>query len=268
MTKWEPAAAEPAPDLSYMDSQLGPRRKMNTAVQGTLTAGTRHSKPPTASKKSSRHGNGSSKVKPSCPPFPVSIHPKLSTQFICPVQPITPTSSRSTWRLRMFRNSLINQLELQELPAEPSSRIHSMDIPPVLVSPSYHRRVHRLLPSPVSARPLLPRPQHSPPHYHHSVGYFRKSAAQKMLRIDVNKTGKLFMIFGEAEWIPEAEGGEVSTWTWTNCCWWSWNLPSTVKQLKLNKSKRKSKIKLVHVFNFFECVYMSRLRCLWKQNNG
>ena len=44
--------------------------------------------------------------------------------------------------------------------------------------------------------------------FHHSVGYFRKSAAQKMLRIDVNKTGKLYDFLVRQNWIPEAEGGE------------------------------------------------------------
>ena len=43
--------------------------------------------------------------------------------------------------------------------------------------------------------------------FHHSVGYFRKSAAQKMLRIDVNKTGKLYDFLVRQNWIPEAEGG-------------------------------------------------------------
>lgn len=43
--------------------------------------------------------------------------------------------------------------------------------------------------------------------YHHSVGYFRKSAAQKMLRIDVNKTGKLYDFLVRQNWIPESEGG-------------------------------------------------------------
>jgi len=44
--------------------------------------------------------------------------------------------------------------------------------------------------------------------FHHSVGYFRKSAAQKMLRIDVNKTGKLYDFLVRQNWLPEAEGGE------------------------------------------------------------
>lgn len=44
--------------------------------------------------------------------------------------------------------------------------------------------------------------------YHHSVGYFRKSAAQKMLRIDVNKTGKLYDFIVRQQWLPEVEGGE------------------------------------------------------------
>lgn len=44
--------------------------------------------------------------------------------------------------------------------------------------------------------------------FHHSVGYFRKSAAQKMLRIDVNKTGKLYDFLVRQNWIPEFEGGE------------------------------------------------------------
>lgn len=44
--------------------------------------------------------------------------------------------------------------------------------------------------------------------YHHSVGYFRKSAAQKMLRIDVNKTGKLYDFLVRQNWLPEMEGGE------------------------------------------------------------
>lgn len=44
--------------------------------------------------------------------------------------------------------------------------------------------------------------------YHHSVGYFRKSAAQKMLRIDVNKTGKLYDFLVRQNWIPEVEGGD------------------------------------------------------------
>ena len=43
--------------------------------------------------------------------------------------------------------------------------------------------------------------------FHHSVGYFRKSAAQKMLRIDVNKTGKLYDFLVRQNWLPEAEGG-------------------------------------------------------------
>lgn len=44
--------------------------------------------------------------------------------------------------------------------------------------------------------------------YYHSVGYFRKSAAQKMLRIDVNKTGKLYDFLVRQHWLPEMEGGE------------------------------------------------------------
>lgn len=44
--------------------------------------------------------------------------------------------------------------------------------------------------------------------YHHSVGYFRKSAAQKMLRIDVNKTGKLYDFLVRQNWLPEVEGGD------------------------------------------------------------
>lgn len=44
--------------------------------------------------------------------------------------------------------------------------------------------------------------------YHHSVGYFRKSAAQKMLRIDVNKTGKLYDFLVKQNWLPEVEGGD------------------------------------------------------------
>lgn len=44
--------------------------------------------------------------------------------------------------------------------------------------------------------------------YHHSVGYFRKSAAQKMLRIDVNKTGKLYDFLVRQHWLPEIENGE------------------------------------------------------------
>ena len=44
--------------------------------------------------------------------------------------------------------------------------------------------------------------------YHHSVGYFRKSAAQKMLRIDVNKTGKLYDFLVRQRWLPDKEGGE------------------------------------------------------------
>lgn len=44
--------------------------------------------------------------------------------------------------------------------------------------------------------------------FHHSVGYFRKSAAQKMLRIDVNKTGKLYDFLVRQNWLPEAEGGD------------------------------------------------------------
>ena len=44
--------------------------------------------------------------------------------------------------------------------------------------------------------------------YHHSVGYFRKSAAQKMLRIDVNKTGKLYDFMVRQQWLPEVESGE------------------------------------------------------------
>ena len=44
--------------------------------------------------------------------------------------------------------------------------------------------------------------------YHHSVGYFRKSAAQKMLRIDVNKTGKLYDFLVRQNWIPAVEGGD------------------------------------------------------------
>lgn len=42
--------------------------------------------------------------------------------------------------------------------------------------------------------------------FHHAVGYFRKSAAQKMLRIDVNKTGKLYDFLVRQNWMPEAEG--------------------------------------------------------------
>lgn len=44
--------------------------------------------------------------------------------------------------------------------------------------------------------------------FYHSVGYFRKSAAQKMLRIDVNKTGKLYDFLVRQHWMPEVEGGE------------------------------------------------------------
>ncbi len=42
--------------------------------------------------------------------------------------------------------------------------------------------------------------------FHRSVGYFRKSAAQKMLRIDVNKTGKLYDFLVRQHWMPESEG--------------------------------------------------------------
>lgn len=44
--------------------------------------------------------------------------------------------------------------------------------------------------------------------FHHAVGYFRKSAAQKMLRIDVNKTGKLYDFLVRQNWIPVCEGGD------------------------------------------------------------
>lgn len=44
---------------------------------------------------------------------------------------------------------------------------------------------------------------------HHAIGYFRKSAAQKMLRIDVNKTGKLYEFLVRQGWIPEQEGGTM-----------------------------------------------------------
>lgn len=36
-------------------------------------------------------------------------------------------------------------------------------------------------------------------------GFFRKSAAQKMLHIDVNKTGRLYDFFVKMRWIPEDE---------------------------------------------------------------
>lgn len=38
-------------------------------------------------------------------------------------------------------------------------------------------------------------------------GYFKKSAAQKMLHIDVNKTGRLYDFFVKMGWMPEHEGG-------------------------------------------------------------
>jgi hypothetical protein len=44
--------------------------------------------------------------------------------------------------------------------------------------------------------------------FHHSVGYFRKSAAQKMLRIDVNKTGKLYDFLVKQNWLPQTENGQ------------------------------------------------------------
>lgn len=43
--------------------------------------------------------------------------------------------------------------------------------------------------------------------FFHSVGYFRKSAAQKMLRIDVNKTGKFYDFLVRQNWLPQFEGG-------------------------------------------------------------
>lgn len=44
--------------------------------------------------------------------------------------------------------------------------------------------------------------------YHHGIGYFKKSAAQKMLRIDVNKTGKLYDFLVKEGWLPADESGE------------------------------------------------------------
>jgi hypothetical protein len=44
--------------------------------------------------------------------------------------------------------------------------------------------------------------------FHHGIGYFRKSAAQKMLRIDVNKTGKLYDFLVKQRWLPAAADGE------------------------------------------------------------
>lgn len=40
-------------------------------------------------------------------------------------------------------------------------------------------------------------------------GWYNKSAAQKMLRIDVNKTGKLWEFLVKCEWMPEKPGGQV-----------------------------------------------------------
>ena len=34
-------------------------------------------------------------------------------------------------------------------------------------------------------------------------GFFKKSAAQKMLRMDVNKTGKLYDYFSEMGWLSQ-----------------------------------------------------------------
>ena len=38
-------------------------------------------------------------------------------------------------------------------------------------------------------------------------GFYKKSAAQKMLRIDVNKTGKLYDYFYSKGWLPQEPGG-------------------------------------------------------------
>lgn len=38
---------------------------------------------------------------------------------------------------------------------------------------------------------------------YHTRGFYKKSAAQKMLRIDVNKTGKLYDYFVSRRWMPE-----------------------------------------------------------------
>jgi len=40
---------------------------------------------------------------------------------------------------------------------------------------------------------------------HRRIGFYRKSAAQKMLKIDVNKTGKLYDFFQENRWLPKDE---------------------------------------------------------------
>lgn len=40
---------------------------------------------------------------------------------------------------------------------------------------------------------------------HRNYGFYRKSAAQKMLKIDVNKTGKLYDFFQENGWLPRDE---------------------------------------------------------------
>lgn len=40
---------------------------------------------------------------------------------------------------------------------------------------------------------------------HRNFGFYRKSAAQKMLKIDVNKTGKLYDFFQDNGWLPRDE---------------------------------------------------------------
>ena len=45
---------------------------------------------------------------------------------------------------------------------------------------------------------------------YHKLGFFKKSAAQKMLHIDVNKTGKLYDYFVSRGWMPYGPGDLIS----------------------------------------------------------
>ncbi len=57
-------------------------------------------------------------------------------------------------------------------------------------------------------------------------GYYKKSAAQKMLHIDVNKTGRLYDFFVKMGWIPETEEGlHQGNYSDPPCVDWSRLLP-------------------------------------------
>lgn len=62
---------------------------------------------------------------------------------------------------------------------------------------------------------------------YHSRGFYKKSAAQKMLHIDVNKTGKLYDYFVSRNWMPPSSNViDAITVTWPPETNWHLIIPS------------------------------------------